>query len=54
VPLALKLLLLVKAKAVMADTSNVAPAAMEIDAELLMEPFAPSANVPALTVVLPV
>ena len=38
----------------MADTSKVAPAAMEIVAELLIEPALPKASVPELIVVAPV
>ena len=53
-PLALKLVLLLKLKVVMADTSSVVPARIEICAELLMEPFAPNASVPLLMVVVPV
>jgi hypothetical protein len=54
VPLALNVVLLLKAKTATADTSKVAPAAMEIVAELLMEPVLPKASVPALMVVAPV
>ena len=54
VPLALNVVLLLSEKVVSADTSNVAPAAMEMFAELLMEPPTPNASVPALMVVPPV
>ena len=43
-----------KAKELMADTSKVAPAAMEISGELLIEPVLARASVPAFIVVLPV
>lgn len=53
VPLAFKLVLLLKLKVPMADTSLVAPAAMLREAELLMEPLTPNVSVPALMMVLP-
>ena len=52
-PAAFKVVLPLKLKVVMADTSNVAPAAMLMFGVLETEPVAPSAKVPALMVVAP-
>ena len=54
VPAARKTLLPVRLYALMADTSNVAPAAIAISGVLLMAAVAPSASVPAFRIVLPV
>jgi hypothetical protein len=54
VPVAIKLVLLLKVYGEeTADTSKVAPAAMEIDIELLMEPEPLKASVPLLMTVAP-
>jgi hypothetical protein len=53
VPLAFKTALLLKVQLLMAETSKVAPAAMVILGELLIEPVLPKASTPWLMRVLP-